>query len=122
MAGDKGGWVKPATRVFTVTRADKRCSELSHFEMEMRPVFPICRPDRGDLFASPHVLPRLHQNGVDVSVIRLHEFARALFFIGVQHNDNVAPARTSIPRQQDPAIGDRVDRITQVAVLAADSV
>jgi len=90
--------------------------------MEMRPVAPVCRPDRPDLLTTPHLLPRLDQNGVEMPVIRLHKFPRAAFLISVEHNDHVTPAGAGFAREEDLAISHRKDRIAQVAVLTADSI
>ena len=77
---------------------------------------------RGDLLAPPHLLFRLHQNFVYVCVVRLHVFSYPVFFISMEHNYDIAPAGSGLIREQHAAIGHRVDRIPQVAVLTADAV
>ena len=55
-------------------------------------------------------------------VIGLHVFSHAVFFIGVEHDNNVAPAGSASSREQHPPIGDRVNRVAQIAVFTTDAV
>src|SRR5450755_3958209 len=122
MAGNEGGWIDPAARIVTVAGADKRRRELAHLEMQMRPISSMRGSHRGDLLTAWHLLFRFHQDFVDMRVVRLHVFPHAVFFVGMEQNDYVAPSRPAFARKQDAAIGDRIDWIAQVAVLTADAV
>src|SRR6266852_1445080 len=48
--------------------------------------------------------------------------AGSIFDIGMQDNDDIAPAGAAVACQQNAPVGDGVDRIAQIAVFAADSV
>src|SRR6266404_9115299 len=122
MLFDECRWIEPAARIITITRSDKRRNELAHLEMEMRKISPIGCPNRGDLLTASHLLARMHQHLIDMSVIRLHICTRAIVDVGVQHDDDVAPSRATIAREQNPSIRDTINRIAQVAVFAADAV
>ena len=100
MAGDESGGIDPPARVVTVAGANERCGELAHLKVQVGPIFSAGRSHRCDLLAAPHMLPRLNQYGVDVRVIELHEFPDAVFFVGMQHNDDVAPARPCLGTSQ----------------------
>src|SRR5437868_9034974 len=90
--------------------------------MQMRPISSICCSHRRDPLTAPHLLFQLYENLVEVRVVRLDVFSHPVFFIGMEDNYNVAPAWSGLLREQDPAIGYRVDRISEVAVFAADAV
>jgi hypothetical protein len=83
MAGDKHARIDPAASVISIARPDKRRGEFAHLEMEMRPVSSLGGPDRRDLFApmGSFVFARLGSFRRDV--VELHEFAHAIFFVGV---------------------------------------
>ena len=122
MAGNEGGGIDPPARVVTVAGADERRSELAHLKVKVGPILSAGRPHRGDLLAAPHLLLRLHQDFIDVGVVRLDVFPRPIFFVGVEQNDDVAPAGPGFIRQEHAAISHRIDRIAQVAVLSADAI
>ena len=67
-------------------------------------------------------LRRGDEHLVDMRVVGLHVFARAVFFVGVEDDDDVSPAGTAFLREEDAAVRDRVNGIAEVAVLAADAV
>ena len=122
MAGDEGARVDPSASVFPIARPDKWRCEFAHLEMKVRPITTVSRSDRGDLFAALHFLFSLNQDRFDVAVIRLHELPRAVLFVGVQDDYDVAPAGTGFVRENHLPVGDGKNRIAEVAVLAADSV
>ena len=122
MAGNERGGIDPAARIVPIAGADEWRRELTHFEMQMRPIFSPCGSDGGNLLSAPHILFRFHQDFVHVRVVRLHVFSRAVFLIGVEDNDDVAPAGSALFREQDTAVRYRVDWIAQVAILTADAI
>src|SRR5436190_1851782 len=122
MAGNEGGGIDPAAGVVAIAGTDEWRGELAHFKVQVSPVFSASRSYRGDLLAAPHLLLRFHQDLIDVGVVGLHVFSRAIFFVGMEQNDDVAPAGTGFLRDQDAAVGHRVDRIAQVAVFTADAI
>src|SRR5207253_4396405 len=119
---DESGRVDPATRIVAISRADEGRGEFAHLKMQVRPISSICCPHRRDLLTAPHFLSRFHEDLVDVRVVRLHVFSYPVFFIGMEYDYDVAPAWSGLIREQHAAIGHRVDRIPQVAVLTADAV
>src|SRR4051812_4066504 len=122
MCRDKRARVDPPSRVVAITGADERRVEFAHLEMEMRPISSVRRPDGRDLLAAMHRLLRLDHDRFDVSVIRLHEFAVAVFLAGIDHDDHVAPTGTGFPGENYGPVGYGENRIALVAVLAADPV
>ena len=122
MLFDERRRIEPAARVVTITRPDEWRNEFAHLEMEMRKISPIGCPNRGDLLTASHVLARMHQHLIDMSVIRLHIRTRAIVDLGMQHDDDVAPSRATIAREQNASIRDAINRIAQIAVFAADAV
>ncbi len=115
-------WIEPTARVVAITRADKRRQKFAHFKMEMGKVEPVRGPNRRDLLTSPHILARLGEHLFNVPIIRLHILALAVFDIGVQHDHDVAPAGSAVAGEQDTPIGDRINRVAQIAVLTADPI
>ncbi len=114
--------INPAARVLPVTGADERSEKLAHLEMKMREVMSVRGANGRDLLAAFHNLAGMNQHVLHMSVIRLHIFALAVFDLGVQQNHNIAPPGTAFAREQHPAVGDCVDRISKIAVFAADTV
>ena len=90
--------------------------------MQMGKILPVSRADGCDLLATPHIVPDRHQHLVAVAVIRLDIAARAILLNCMQDSDDVAPARSTIARQQNAAISDGVNRIAQVGIFSADAV
>ncbi len=119
---DERARIEPAAGVFPIAGADKGSAEFAHLEMEMSKVAAMGRAHSGDLLSALHSVSGVHQNGFNMSVVRLHISARALFQIGVQDDDDVAPARSAFAGEQHAPVGHGVDRVAQVAVLAADPV
>src|SRR5260370_23332235 len=119
---DKFRSVKPAAGVFAVTRADERREEFAHLKMKVGKVTAVGGANSRDLLAAFHGLARMDEHVSHMPVIRLHVFPLAIFEIGVEQNDDVAPARATVAREQDATVRDRVDRVTQIAVLAPNPV
>src|SRR5689334_5515969 len=90
--------------------------------MQMRPILPARVADGRNLFPAPHILMWLDQHRLDMRVIGLHVAPPAILFVSVQNDDDIAPARPAFTRLENPAIGDREDRIAEIAILAADAV
>src|SRR5207248_10047299 len=88
--------IQPTVCLFAVTGANKWRDEFAHFKMEMREILTISRANGCDLLAAPHVIPCIDQYLVAMAIIRLHVAARAILLDCVQHDDDVAPARSSI--------------------------
>ena len=93
--------VEPAAGVFAVTWPDERRDEFAHFEMKMREVAAVRGANSRDLLATLHRFAWMHKHVLNVSVVRLHVFAFAVFQIRVQQNDDVAPTGAAITREQD---------------------
>ena len=55
-------------------------------------------------------------------VVRLDVFSHPVFFIGMEDNYDIAPAWSGLLSDQHPAIGYRIDRISEVTVFTADAV
>ena len=90
--------------------------------MEMRQITAPGVADGGDPFAAPDILMRFHQHLVDMSIVGLHVSACATFFVSVEDDNDVSPTRAAVARSEDTAIGDGVNGIAEIAVLAADAV
>src|SRR5207245_2194547 len=71
---------------------------------------------------APHNIPSIHQYLVEMAVIRLEVTARSILLNCMQDNDDVAPARSTIARQQNAAISNGVNRVAQVGIFSADAV
>src|SRR6202011_3116749 len=119
---DEFGRIEPAARVCAVTRADERGEEFAHFKMEMGKIAAVRCPDSRDLLAAFHEAAGMNEHVLHMPVIRLHIFPFAVFEIRMEQNDNVAPARATVAREQHASVSDRVDRIAEIAVFAANSV
>lgn len=122
MFGDEFARINPAASVGSITGPDKGRDELTHLEMQMGEVCAVGRADGRDLLASPHIVTRPNEHRFDMPVIGLNVFTNAVFFIGVQHNDNIPPSFAAIASEQDAPIGNGKDGIAEVAVLAADAI
>lgn len=122
MAFDKLCRINPAARVLVITRADERRDKFAHFKMEMRKIPAVRGPDGGDLLTAFHGFAQMNQHVLNVAVVGLHVFAFAIFKISVEQNNDVAPARPAVARQQHSTIRDRVNRVAEVAILAANSI
>ena len=96
---DKSCSVEPTARVFAITRTDKGRDEFAHFKMEMGKVTTVGGANSRDLLAAFHGFARMHQHILHVSVIRLHILSFAVFEIGVEQNNDVAPARADVARE-----------------------
>src|SRR2546430_14768698 len=105
MFRDEIAGVQPTVGFFTVTGANEWRNEFAHFKMEMREIFSAPGADGCDLLSAPHIIPRIDKYLVAMAVIRLEVAARAVFLDRMQDNDDVAPARSTIARQQDATIG-----------------
>ena len=57
-----------------------------------------------------------------MAVIRLNVAARAILLDRMQDNDDVAPTRSTITREQNAAISDGVNGIAEVGIFPADPV
>ena len=114
--------VNPAARVFAITGANERRDEFAHLKMEMGEIAAVGAADSRDFLAAFHRFARMHQHILHMPVVRLHTFAFAVFEIGVEQDNGVAPAWSAVAREQDPAIGDCLNRIAQVAVFSANAV
>src|SRR6266571_2396522 len=114
--------VHPSARVFAITGTDERRDEFAHLEMKMGEVTGFGGSDSRNLLAALHCLTRVHQHVLHVPIIRFHIPPFAVFQIRVEQNDNVAPAGAAVAGEQDASVSDRVNRIAEVAVLAADSI
>ena len=90
--------------------------------MQMRQVAAVRCPNGRDLLAASHIFPWPDEHRVEVRVIGLHKFPDAVFFVGVEHDDHIAPPRSGLARQQDTTVRDGVNRIAQIAVFAANSI
>ena len=55
-------------------------------------------------------------------VIGLHVFANAVFFVGMQRDDHIPPTSATVAREQNATVGNRKDRIAEVAVFSADAI
>jgi len=90
--------------------------------MEMRKVAAAAGADGRDLLTASHIFSGMHEDCIDVAVIGLHIFALAVFEVGMQHDNHIAPARAPIAREQHSPVSDRIDWITKVTVFSADPV
>src|SRR5207248_1420090 len=99
MSFDKLCRIDPTARVFAITGTDERGEKFAHFEMEMGEVATIGGADGRDLLSAFHGFAGMHQHVLNVAVVRLRIFSFAVFKIGVQQNDNVAPAGAAIARK-----------------------
>ncbi len=122
MFRDEIARIQPAVCFFAVTGANKWRNEFAHFKMEMREILTVSRANGCDLLAATHVVSRIDQYLLAMAIIRLNVAPRAVFLDGMQNNDDVAPARSSIAREQNAAISDGVNRIAEVGIFPADSV
>jgi UDP-glucuronate 4-epimerase len=122
MTRNKRRRVDPPLRVISIPGPDKGSRKFAHLEMKMRPVFSVRRSDGRDLFATPDVLLRLHQDRLAVAIKRLHVFAFPVFPEGVEDDNDVAPTLSAFFRQENASIGDCVDRIAAIAVLTPDAI
>ena len=122
MFRDEIARIQPAGCLFAVTGANKWRNEFAHFKMEMREILTVSRANGCDLLAATHVIPRIDQYLVAMAIIRLNVAARAILLDRMQDNDDVAPARSSIAREQNAAISHGVNRIAEVGIFPADSV
>ena len=98
MFRDEIAWIQPAVGLFAVTGTKKWGNEFAHFKMEVRKILTVGRSNGGDLLTAPHIVPRIHQ-------------ARAVFLDRMQDNNDVAPAGSTIARQQNAAISNGVNWI-----------
>src|SRR5947207_1689103 len=114
--------IQSAVCFFAVTGADERRDEFAHFKMQMSEILTVSRANGCDLLAAAHIIPRRHQNLVAMAIIRLHVAAGTVFLDCMQDNDDIAPARSSIAREQNAAISHGVNRIAEVGIFSADSV
>src|SRR5207248_9688573 len=119
---DKLCRINPTARVLAITGPDERREELAHFKMEMREIAAIGGADGCDLLTALHGFAGMHQHVLQVPIVRLHIFAFTVFEIGVKQDDDVTPAGTAIARKQRASVSDHVNRIAEIAVLAADSI
>ena len=122
MGRNKCARIEPAGGVIAVTRPDERRRELADLDMEMRPITAPGRADRRDRLAANNPVFRLYQDRFDMGVVRLHKFSRAVLRVSVENDNDVAPAGTAFAGENNLAVGDRENRIAEIAVLAADSV
>ena len=122
MFRDEIARIQPTVCLFAVTGTNKGRNEFAHFKMEMREILTISSANGCDLLAAPHIVPSIHQYLVAMAVIRLEVTASAVFLDRMQNNDDVAPARSTMARQQNAAISDSVNRIAQIGIFPADSV
>src|SRR5207237_10174528 len=122
MFRDEIARIQPAGGRVALTGANKWRNEFAHFKMEMREILTVSRANGCDLLAATHVIPRIDQYLVAMAIIRLNVAARAILLDGMQDNDDVAPARSSIAREQNAAISHGVNRIAEVGIFPADSV
>lgn len=114
--------IDPAARIFAVTKANEGCGEFSHLEMQVSEVTAASVSDGRDLLPAPNIMLRCHEDGLEVRVVRLHIFARAVLFDHVQDDNDVAPSRAAFLRKDHSAVGDRENGIAQVTIFAADPV
>ena len=119
---DESGRVDPAARIASIARADERGEEFSHLKMQVRPVTAIGVSDRGDLVAAPDFLADLDKDLVQVAIIRLHIFPLQVLHVGMENDDDVAPAGAAVAREKDAAVGHRVNGIAEIAILTADAI
>ena len=81
---DEFAGIDPAARVLSITRANKRCDEFAHLEMQMGKICAVRSSNGRDLLAAPHIIARPNEHRFDMPVIGLHVFANAVFFVGMQ--------------------------------------
>jgi hypothetical protein len=108
---NEGAGIKPAAGVFPITWSDERSGELPHLEVKVGKIPATTGADGGDLVAALNGRPGLNQHLFDMSVVRLHVNSDAILEEGVQDDDDVAPARTTVPGEEHLAVGHGIDRI-----------
>jgi len=69
MFRDEIAWIQPAVGLFAVTGTKKWGNEFAHFKMEMRKILTVGRSNGGDFLAAPHIVPRIYQYLVAMTVI-----------------------------------------------------
>ena len=69
MFRDEIAWIQPAVGFFAVTGTNKWGNEFAHFKMEVRKILTVGRTNGGDLLATPHLVPRIHQYLIAMAVI-----------------------------------------------------
>ena len=122
MFGDELAGINPAARILAISRADERRHEFAHLKMQMREILAVGIPDRRNLLTAANLLRRSNQHRVHMRVVGLNVFSRAVFFVGMEDDDDIAPARSALARKYNAAIGYCVNRITKIAVFTADAV
>lgn len=122
MFRDEIARIQPTVGLFAVARANKWRNEFAHFKMEMRKISSPTGTDGCDLLPAPDVILRINKYLVAMAVIRLHVPARAILLDCMQDNDDVAPARSAIARQQNAAISHGVNRIAEIGIFSTDTI
>ena len=95
---------------------------FSDLKVEVRSVASMRGADRSDRLSARHALAGRDQEGVEMSIERINRFLDPVFAIIVPNDDYVAPAEMNVPRQDDHALANAVDRIVQIAIAAAAAV
>src|SRR3954454_16453840 len=98
MLPDELARVQPSARVFAITGTDERRDEFTHFKMQMREVFAVSASDLRDLLTASNFIEDGNRERLQMCVIGLHVFARAVLVVGMQDNDDLAPARSAFLR------------------------
>ena len=122
MFDDELTGIYPAPCVRAIPRTDERHDEFAHLKMQMCEVLAIGISDRRDLLTATNILRRRDKHLVDMRVVRLNVFPRAVFLIGMQDDDDVAPTRTAFARKQHAAVSHGVNRIAEIAVFSANTI
>ncbi len=90
--------------------------------MQVRQVTSARASDRPDLFAASSIRVQFRHDRFEVRVVGLHISPHPILLVGVEDDDNVAPAGSPFPRPYDATVGDSKDRIAEITIFPSDTV